>query len=157
MPQRQVALQFRPAQVEVPVPQAQLVIGGRLASGSPDRDGQTVTRNRAHDFTSGGSHFDVAGAEFGVALFRRPAVDEPLDEDDGFVRRGLRGIQHLRRRPSRTERHLHQAGAIPKIEKHQATEITTAMDPAAQAHRHPLMFGPEITAAMRAHRGCRHA
>ncbi len=112
--------------------EAQLL--GRQFLGLPARHRNCGRLGRAGDAQHRGVHLDLAGRELGVAHRRRAGHDLAFDEQDRFRPRGLRAGDDFRRGPSRADGDLHESVAIPEIEKHDASKVAAAVDPAPQAN-----------------------
>src|SRR5690242_10568270 len=144
MPQHQVALHFRPAEIEMAVLEAQLL--GRELFTLAARDGNRWRDGRSQDDEPGGLYLDVSGRELGVLHARRPRGDLALDLDHRLAPQSGRHAPHLVGR-SRADRDLHQARAVAQIDEEDAPEVAPAVHPAAQPHPLPDMLRAQLAAA----------
>jgi hypothetical protein len=133
MPQDEIPLQVRTAQVEIPVSQAELFGGELLAARRRDRDGRR--RRGPHDLKRLDANFDVTSPELGVSRLRRSERNLAIDQHDTFDADRASSSDDIGRRPPRIERCLDDAGTIAQVDKDNAAQISRALYPAAKMNR----------------------
>ena len=157
--QEEVPLQLVAPEVEVAMPQTQLLRGELLALPARHRDrGRLGGTEHAQ---SRRLHLYAAGAQLRVAHRLRTLRDDPFDEHDGLGAERRRNFGDLGRRLGEIDRDLNEAGTIAQVEEHEPAEVARAMHPAAEPDRGADVLVPKCATEMRAKGrrecGVRHA
>jgi hypothetical protein len=87
------------------------------------------------------AHFDFTGGKIPIARLLRAKRNLTLDHDDGFGTQRRRLCRNVGR-GIRVDRHLDDAGAVPKVEEEQATEVPRPMNPSAKTDTLADVGGP---------------
>ncbi len=146
MPQVQVRLQLRAAQVEISILQTQIFARECFRTGIElkRRRARVVQRQQLPRV-----YFDVASREFRIARILITGNHVAHHRDHVFVPQFLRLRVRVRRVFS-VEDNLSDTGAVAQIDKCEFTKIATLRDP---THQHYLLAdinGTQISARMRA-------
>src|SRR5262249_25597167 len=146
MPHDDVVAQLGASEVEVAMPQAQLLCRELLAATPRDRnrrrDGRSNDRERA------AAHFDVASRELTVSHLGWPRHDFAVDEPHGLDRCAGCGLYRLARRVARVERDLHDTRTIAKVDEDEATQVAHAVHPSAEPNLRPHVAGAQCAGEM---------
>jgi hypothetical protein len=144
MPQDDVALKLRSAQIEKSKPETQLFSGQIFIAcachGNRRRDRGAHHRERRR------AYFDIARREVGIAHGFRSCDDVAFDQHDSLLTECRRSGAHVRRACVGIERHLNDSGAVAKVDERESTKVAASMDPAAEPDVLTGVFEPEGTA-----------
>ena len=146
MPQADLALHLRPAQVEVAVFETQL-LGGLRGIGDDERR----HFGRGEHLEGLGFDLDLAGRD--VPVDRLAPADAPAHADDELVAQ-LLGLFHQLRVVG-AEDDLGQAGAVADVDENKMAHVAGLVDPAAEDDFAALVGGPQGPGIIRAQEGRR--
>ena len=142
--QPEVFLQLRPAQLQVPIPEAVLLAGVDAAG-----DVQRKRLRTAEDPGLGDLHLQGAGGHLRVGIL--PLDDFPQDLHDPLPPHRSQSFGDLRG-GLRVDRRLHEAGTVPQIQNHQPPQVPAAMDPGHEPYRLPQIRRRQRSPTSTSHR-----
>jgi hypothetical protein len=122
MPQREVALQVRPAQIEIPVAKPEVLVRGGLF-GNLERGRARL----AQDADLARDDLDLSRRQPGIGRIRRSVLDAP---DDRHHELGVQLPRVIRELLARHD--LRQPVAVAHIEEHERAKVARAVDPSKQ-------------------------
>jgi hypothetical protein len=149
VPEHQVLLQLGATQIEIAMPQAQL-LGGHFVA-APSGDGKRGRDGRPHDTQTMHPDLDLAGAHVGVHPVGLAGHDLPVAHHDRLHANGGGQCLHFRCAPRRPEGELHQPRAIAQVDEDQTAKVATPMYPPAQANGAAHIAAPKQAAGVGAH------
>ncbi len=142
----EVALQPRPAQVDVPVPEAEHLVG---VDAVVDRERRRV--RFVEHLERGGGDLDFTRRDGVVDGAVRAVTHRSLHPDHVLVAHAVDvGASRL----LGIDDDLHQAGGVAHVEEHHSPVITAAVDPSADHDLAVDVGAPEIAGAIGAHHRC---
>ena len=143
VPEAQVALQLRAAEVEHAVSQAQLLRRRLLLRGLVDEDGERIRDGDPPQARH--ADLDLAGEHVGVRLGARGDDADGLHDILGVER--SHEFERVRLRPLRAERELEEAGAVAEVYEEEAAEVAAAVYPPDDPDFAPGPRGLDLSAA----------
>jgi hypothetical protein len=132
VPEQDVLLQLRAAQVEKAMAKTQLFRGEILVARA--RHGNRRRRRGTNDSQPSCPHFDCTRLELRIAHRLRTRDDFTLDEHDGLRAKARRSVANVGRTAIRIERYLDDSRAISQVDEGQAAEITASVYPTSEAN-----------------------
>src|SRR5690606_34361250 len=145
--QQQVVLQFRAAQVEVAVAEAQVLHRQRLVRSAINGDRKRVRGLDDGQFLS--TDFDLTRLQFRVDLAAGAQVHGPLDLDHVLGAEPARRLDDVGRSELRVHRYLDDAGTVAEIDEDEAAEIAAPVNPAYQPYPVIRVVRPQRTREVR--------
>ncbi len=140
------------AQVQVPVPEPELLGGQALLGRHRHQDRERVGLRQA--LQAADVHLDLPGGHVGVEGPLGARLHLSLDADHVLGPEGVRQLERVGLRPVLAERQLHEAAPVPQVHEQQAAQVAPPVHPARQPHR-PADPGAVRRRAARVPVGCR--